>query len=96
MLRRHFITPPLQGSVVQRLQRFATYTHLKQVVLRMITEDMRNRGKAPSFSNALQVWHSSVQPQLAMHGLCGEKKSLGCRCCGICSGRRHTISADCS
>ncbi|WIA22429.1 hypothetical protein OEZ86_008805 [Tetradesmus obliquus] len=45
---------PLKGSVVQRLQRFATYTHLKQVVLRMITEDMRNRGKAPSFSNALQ------------------------------------------
>jgi calcium-dependent protein kinase len=39
---------------VQRLQRFATYTHLKQVVLRMITEDMRQRGKAPSFSNALQ------------------------------------------
>jgi hypothetical protein len=45
----------LQGSVVQRLQRFATYTHLKQVVLRMITEDMRQRGKAPSFSSALQV-----------------------------------------
>jgi hypothetical protein len=42
---------------VQRLQRFATYTHLKQVVLRMITEDMRQRGKAPSFSSALQVRH---------------------------------------
>jgi len=45
----------LQGSVVQRLQRFAMDTHLKQVVLRMITEDMRQRGKAPSFSAALQV-----------------------------------------
>eukprot|EP00878_Enallax_costatus_P014411 GHUV01015071.1.p1 GENE.GHUV01015071.1~~GHUV01015071.1.p1 ORF type:complete len:625 (+),score=149.12 GHUV01015071.1:250-1875(+) len=45
---------PLKGSVVQRLQRFATYTHLKQVVLRMITEDMRQRGKTPSFSTALQ------------------------------------------
>ena len=45
---------PLKGSVVQRLQRFATYTHLKQVVLRMITEDMRQRGKTPSFSSALQ------------------------------------------
>lgn len=44
----------LQGSVVQRLQRFATYTHLKQVVLRMITEDMRQRGKTPSFGAALQ------------------------------------------
>lgn len=45
----------LQGSVVQRLQRFATYSHLKQVVLRMITEEMRSRGKAPSFGAALQV-----------------------------------------
>jgi hypothetical protein len=51
----------LQGSVVQRLQRFATYTHLKQVVLRMITEDMRQRGKAPSFSTALQVSGTAVQ-----------------------------------
>jgi hypothetical protein len=41
--------------VVQRLQRFATYSHLKQVVLRMITEEMRNKGKAPSFGAALQV-----------------------------------------
>jgi hypothetical protein len=49
--------------VVQRLQRFATYTHLKQVVLRMITEDMRQRGKAPSFSSALQVRLSLVAEQ---------------------------------
>lgn len=41
--------------MVQRLQRFATYSHLKQVVLRMITEEMRSRGKAPSFGAALQV-----------------------------------------
>lgn len=40
---------------MQRLQRFATYTHLKQVVLRMITEDMRARGKAPTFSSTLQA-----------------------------------------
>lgn len=40
---------------MQRLQRFATYSHLKQVVLRMITEEMRSRGKAPSFGAALQV-----------------------------------------
>lgn len=45
---------PLKGSVVQRLQRFATYSHLKQVVLRMITEEMRSKGKAPSFGAALQ------------------------------------------
>jgi hypothetical protein len=49
-----FVCAP-QGSVVQRLQRFATYSHLKQVVLRMITEEMRSRGKAPSFGAALQV-----------------------------------------
>lgn len=50
-----FTSVHLQGSVVQRLQRFATYSHLKQVVLRMITEEMRSRGKAPSFGAALQV-----------------------------------------
>jgi hypothetical protein len=56
--------------VVQRLQRFATYTHLKQVVLRMITEDMRQRGKAPSFSAALQVSSGRLlQPPAAVSGV---------------------------
>lgn len=41
--------------MVQRLQRFATYTHLKQVVLGMITEEMRARGQAISLNSALQV-----------------------------------------
>ncbi|GBF98366.1 calcium dependent kinase [Raphidocelis subcapitata] len=46
---------PLKGSVVARLQRFATYSHLKQLVLRMITEDMRRRGGgATSLAAALQ------------------------------------------
>jgi hypothetical protein len=36
-------------------QRFATYSHLKQLVLRMITEDMRQRGTAPTLAAALQV-----------------------------------------
>ncbi|KAK9826177.1 hypothetical protein WJX81_003662 [Elliptochloris bilobata] len=31
---------PLEGTVVQRLQRHATYGHLKQLVLRMIAEDV--------------------------------------------------------
>lgn len=31
---------PLSGTVVQRLQRFSTYGHLKQVVLRMIAEEL--------------------------------------------------------
>lgn len=46
----------LEGSVVQRLQRFATYTSLKQVVLKMITEEMRGEGvvAAPSFGKSLQ------------------------------------------
>ncbi|KAI8467471.1 MAG: kinase-like domain-containing protein [Monoraphidium minutum] len=47
---------PLQGSVVARLQRFATYGHLKQLVLRMITEDMRARGSAPTLASALQLF----------------------------------------
>eukprot|EP00884_Botryococcus_braunii_P020658 jgi/Botrbrau1/7276/Bobra.0318s0014.1 len=33
---------PLDGSVVQRLQRYATYGHLKQLVLRLISSDMNN------------------------------------------------------
>ncbi|KIZ04772.1 hypothetical protein MNEG_3189 [Monoraphidium neglectum] len=45
---------PLQGSVVARLQRFATYSHLKQLVLRMITEDMRRQGSTPTLASALQ------------------------------------------
>ena len=45
----------LQGSVVQRLQRFATYTHLKQVVLKMITEEMRAVGHTEgTLSSALK------------------------------------------
>jgi calcium-dependent protein kinase len=44
-----------QGSVVARLQRFATYSHLKQLVLRMITEDMRRQGSTPTLASALQV-----------------------------------------
>ncbi|CAL8463887.1 g3422 [Coccomyxa elongata] len=32
-------TTPLEGTVVQRLQRHATYGHLKQMVLHMIAED---------------------------------------------------------
>lgn len=41
---------PLGGSVVQRLQRFATYGHLKQMVLKMIADELEgNRGDgAPS------------------------------------------------
>ena len=31
---------PLDGSVVQRLQRFATYGSLKQQVLRIITDEL--------------------------------------------------------
>jgi calcium-dependent protein kinase len=31
---------PLNGSVVQRLQRFATYGSLKQQVLRIITDEL--------------------------------------------------------
>lgn len=31
---------PLEGTVVQRLQRHATYGHLKQLVLHLIAEDV--------------------------------------------------------
>jgi calcium-dependent protein kinase len=45
---------PLAGSVVQRLQRYATYAHLKQVVLRLITEQMQQAGKLPGVARALR------------------------------------------
>jgi hypothetical protein len=47
--------PPAQGSVVARLQRFATYGSLKQLVLRMITEDMRRSGATPTLAAAMQA-----------------------------------------
>jgi calcium-dependent protein kinase len=34
---------PLDGSVVQRLQRFGTYSHLKQIVLRIITHEISGK-----------------------------------------------------
>jgi hypothetical protein len=34
---------PLDGSVVQRLQRFGTYSHLKQIVLRIITHEITDQ-----------------------------------------------------
>jgi len=45
---------PLAGSVVQRLQRYATYAHLKQVVLRLITEQMRTAGRLPGVARSLR------------------------------------------
>eukprot|EP00195_Chlamydomonas_chlamydogama_P002656 CAMPEP_0202921416 /NCGR_PEP_ID=MMETSP1392-20130828/77385_1 /ASSEMBLY_ACC=CAM_ASM_000868 /TAXON_ID=225041 /ORGANISM="Chlamydomonas chlamydogama, Strain SAG 11-48b" /LENGTH=597 /DNA_ID=CAMNT_0049614987 /DNA_START=209 /DNA_END=2002 /DNA_ORIENTATION=+ len=36
---------PLGGSVVQRLQRFSTYGHLKQMVLKMIVEEIQDEQK---------------------------------------------------
>lgn len=40
--------------MVQRLQRYATYAHLKQVVLRLITEEMRKQGRLPGVACALR------------------------------------------
>lgn len=42
---------PLRSSVVQRLQRFATYGHLKQLVLRMIADEI---GAAPTSQQEAQ------------------------------------------
>lgn len=35
---------PLEGSVVQRLQRFATYGDLKQLVLKRISSELKSEG----------------------------------------------------
>lgn len=45
---------PLEGSVVQRLQRFATYGHLKQLVLKMVVEEMRLENALTVAGNGLQ------------------------------------------
>ncbi|CAG9461037.1 unnamed protein product [Pedinophyceae sp. YPF-701] len=42
---------PLAGSVVQRLQRFATYGHLKQLILGLIAEKMQGDGKLASMDH---------------------------------------------
>lgn len=65
---------PLKASVVARLQRFATYGHLKQLVLRMITEDMRARGAAPSLASAMQV---------GRRGACSRGFGIGGACHGV-------------
>ncbi|KAG2490878.1 hypothetical protein HYH03_010796 [Edaphochlamys debaryana] len=49
---------PLQGSVVQRLQRFSTFGHLKQLVLKMIVDEIQNEkaeGKSPTSRKARQA-----------------------------------------
>lgn len=50
---------PLSGSVVQRLQRFSTYGHLKQVVLRMIVDEisLQDGGKAPYMADLKSLFH---------------------------------------
>lgn len=50
---------PLQGSVVQRLQRFSTYGHLKQIVLKMIVEEMQGDGKGDD--GGLGSWLGGLQ-----------------------------------
>lgn len=45
---------PLEGSVVQRLQRFATYGHLKQMVLKMVVEEMQQENSLTAAGNGLQ------------------------------------------
>lgn len=47
---------PLRSSVVQRLQRFATYGHLKQLVLRIIADDMAEHPTTQKESQVGEGW----------------------------------------
>ncbi|GAX73995.1 hypothetical protein CEUSTIGMA_g1445.t1 [Chlamydomonas eustigma] len=57
---------PLEGSVVQRLQRFSTYGLLKQMVLKMIVDDMAAGGDAAA---ALKSQPSVGVPADVVEGL---------------------------
>lgn len=53
-------TPPVRGALpLQRLQRFATYGHLKRVVLSIIAEDLAGEASSAMASvSDFQVRHS--------------------------------------
>jgi len=55
---------PLDGSVVQRLQRFGTYSHLKQIVLRIITHEIN--GKDDERKTSLD----QLRYAMRLHGKC--------------------------
>ena len=54
---------PLEGRVVQRLQRFATYGSLKQQVLRIITDELAANDSDISQKALEKVWISLVGTQ---------------------------------
>lgn len=59
---------PLRSSVVQRLQRFATYGHLKQLVLRIIADDMAEHPTTHKESQARGFGHvAGTLAQLPTH-----------------------------
>lgn len=75
-VRERSATHPLEGSVVQRLQRFATYGSLKQQVLRIITDELaannndttqaalekvRRAACCPACDNRLPAWLYALQ-----------------------------------
>lgn len=62
---------PLRSSVVQRLQRFATYGHLKQLVLRMIADEL---GTAPTSQLEAQVGRRGVW--VGKRGACMRQKPM--------------------
>ena len=69
-------TLPLRSSVVQRLQRFATYGHLKQLVLRMIADEMGD-GRV-----------TDVKSQVGPHPNSHSRRRQTCQTCAGCLRRR--------
>lgn len=61
---------PLQGSVLQRLQRFATYGRMKQMVLLKVAEEIIRNGDS-SLGGAPPQSPSSVQASAVPPRLCG-------------------------
>ena len=85
---------PLRSSVVQRLQRFATYGHLKQLVLRLIADDMATH---PTTQKESQVGVRAMR----VGGSCGCRGGWRCglldgqQCVALpactCSNLRHLL-----
>jgi hypothetical protein len=77
---------PLRSSVVQRLQRFATYGHLKQLVLRIIADDMAEH---PTTHKESQVCGRAPA--------CNRKREPLCpvAACPCCAGKHPALRLVC-
>lgn len=69
-VRESSVSHPLEGSVVQRLQRFCTYGSLKQQVLRIITDELAANDNDITHKALEKVWPLSSPAAPPFVALC--------------------------